>query len=118
MLHTESDIVTALNSSTTATTATLRTQTMAGTGATVDLPTLPTRIWHYVPVSGGQTGYIISVCADVFGTRADLWLRNGERREGGRERWRNRSCLGERPRQPRGFLCKNDLRYLCHTMQS
>jgi hypothetical protein len=42
----------------------------------------PTCICQYVAVPGVEIGYKISDCADVLGTRADMWLRNGEWRGG------------------------------------
>jgi len=65
MPYTESEIVTALGSSTTATTATLRIRTKVRTDATVDLPIPPTHTCQYVPVPGveqGTTSLIVLMC--------------------------------------------------------
>jgi len=79
MPYCETDIVTAFSSSsTTATNATLRSKNNAGTVETVEMPMPPTQICQYVPAPGEAVGYKITVRADMLGTRADMWLRNGE----------------------------------------
>ena len=80
MPYTESDIVTALSSSTTATTATLRIRTKAGTDATVDMPIPPTRICQYVPVPGGQQGtksLIVLMCSGRAQTCGSVTVSGG-----------------------------------------
>jgi len=82
------------------------------------MPMPPTHICQYVPAPGEAVGYKITVRVNMFGTRADMWLRNGERRVEGRERWRNLKSMGEGPCQPTGFVFKNDSHLLYRTMHS
>lgn len=69
----------------------LRIVTKAGREETLKVSAPPTHICAYEPAPGGSVGravgYMIKVCADVFGTRVACGSvkMNGEKKEEGRE---------------------------------
>ena len=104
MPSSKGDIATALSSGSSATDATLRIVTEAGREGAMEGPVPSTHVCKYMPSPGGAVGYKITLCTDVFGTRADTWLRGGEGREegreGGRERWCSGRNMGSVPASP------------------